>query len=111
MSQRAFSSHIGMAERTYIRLEAGETDRISIDALAALSRMGVDLRMLVTGEASELAASVQGVVPKWLEPMLPELADLDKSGRDQLVGWIRGYLSALPQKKHAKGTGRSRKAS
>ncbi|MCB2190324.1 MAG: helix-turn-helix transcriptional regulator [Deltaproteobacteria bacterium] len=93
MSQKDFSSQIGMAERTYIRLENGETDRLSVDSLAALSRLGANLDALVASSNAEPAGPLHAV-PDWLQPLLPELANLEKSGRDQLIGWIKGYLSA-----------------
>ncbi len=57
MSQAEFSSHIGIAMRTYARLEGGETERIDHSVLMRLVKLGYNPGWLLGLEAEPQAPS------------------------------------------------------
>ncbi len=118
MSQEAFAAKIGVPPRTYQTLEQGKTTRITAEALAALSKMGVDLVDLVGGKRPADGSSPVPVSPTDLPPdkvneyvLVPRYDVTASAGHGALVmdehiidwlafkrSWIIGEMSLDPGK-------------
>lgn len=48
----------------------------------------IDVKWLFTGERDTQSEKY------WFEPLVPSLLELDETGRAELTGWVKGYLSA-----------------
>lgn len=105
-SQESFARKISVPVRTYQNIESGKTDRVPVSSLEKLQDEGVDIIWLVSGHKTDDFSDTSA--PPWLSQMTPLLRELDESGRSELTGWVRGYLSAQSSSRATKS--RSKKA-